>query len=68
MRLEAKSAELLAKCLTDGGEMLTYGATSGEPMAVSGAALVFQNLSYKGWHLGRFLASLDQREQDIMFR
>jgi len=63
-----QSGELLAKCLGHGGKMLTYGAMSNDPMQVNGAALVFQDLSYEGFHLRKFVGSVDPREVQIMFR
>jgi len=50
------SGELLAKCLAPGGDILTYGVMSQEPMSVSGGQLLFKAITYRGWHLGQLMA------------
>ena len=51
------SGELLAKCLAPGGSILTYGVMSQEPMSVSGGQLLFKDITYKGFHVGKWKAS-----------
>jgi len=48
------SARLLSRCLSTGGTLLTYGAMSQDPIPVGGGQLIFKDLRFLGFHLGRW--------------
>jgi len=49
------SAKRVSKCMRANGVMLTYGAMSKQPVVVSNSALIFFNMTYKGFHVGKWL-------------
>lgn len=48
------SAKRVSKCMKANGVMLTYGAMSKQPVVVSNSALIFFNMTYKGFHMGKW--------------
>jgi len=48
------SAKRVSKCMRANGVMLTYGAMSKQPVVVSNSALIFFNMTYKGFHMGKW--------------
>lgn len=49
-----KSALNISKHLSDGGVMVTYGGMSREPVIVPTGFLIFKDISYKGFSIGRW--------------
>jgi len=49
------SAKRVSKCMKANGVMLTYGAMSKQPVVVSNSALIFFNMTYKGFHMGKWI-------------
>jgi trans-2-enoyl-CoA reductase len=49
-----RSAGALAKCLDDGGTMVTYGAMSKKPVTVSTGGMIFKDLRFMGFWLSRW--------------
>jgi len=45
----------IASCITDGGTVCTYGAMSGEDVAMPAPELIFRGLTFEGFLLGRCL-------------
>ena len=57
------ATERLACAVVNGGVVVNYGLLSGEPCQLSGASLVFRDLTLKGFWLARWYrdASIEQR-------
>jgi len=49
-----QSASQLAKCLGEGGTMVTYGAMSKKPVALPTGLLIFKDLRFRGFWLSRW--------------
>jgi trans-2-enoyl-CoA reductase len=49
------SATILSKALAPGGTMVTYGAMSKEPIPLSNAALIYKELTFKGFLRSRWI-------------
>ncbi len=49
-----ESAALVGKLLAPGGVHVTYGAMGRQPLRISNGALIFQNLSYRGFWVSRW--------------
>lgn len=49
-----KSATAMAKCLSEGGTMVTYGAMSKQPVMLPTGLLIFKDLRFKGFWLSRW--------------
>lgn len=63
------ATERLAKCLTEGGTLVNYGAMSGEPCSVSPASFVFRDLTLRGFWLARwFQQAAPQRQTEVFSR
>jgi NADPH:quinone reductase-like Zn-dependent oxidoreductase len=45
----------IASCVADGGTVCTYGAMSGEDVAIPASELIFRGVDFKGFLLGRHL-------------
>lgn len=52
----------LASCLSPGGEIVVYGAMSGEAAQLNPAQVVFQNITLRGFWLTRYLMSAERKE------
>lgn len=52
-----KSATAVAKCLSEGGTVVTYGAMSKQPVVLPTGLLIFKDLSFKGFWLSRWASS-----------
>ncbi|KAL1894403.1 mitochondrial 2-enoyl thioester reductase [Sporothrix stenoceras] len=44
----------LAKCLSDGGQMVTYGAMAKQPLTIPAGLLIFRDLSFHGFWFSRW--------------
>jgi NADPH:quinone reductase-like Zn-dependent oxidoreductase len=49
------AAARIASCIVDGGTLCTYGAMSGEALAIPASELIFRGVQLKGFLLGRHL-------------
>lgn len=49
-----KSATALARCVSDGGTVVTYGAMSKQPVALPTGLLIFRDLRFRGFWLSRW--------------
>lgn len=49
-----KSATSMAKCLSEGGTLVTYGAMSKQPVMLPTGLLIFKDLRFKGFWLSRW--------------
>ena len=63
----ARTTELIRLCMHTAGKILTYGVMSREPMSVSGGQLLFKGISYLGWHMHGFNASITEEEKETMW-
>jgi len=50
-----KSATELARFLSDGGELITYGGMSRQPVIIPTSLLIFKNINAKGFWLSKWL-------------
>jgi NADPH:quinone reductase-like Zn-dependent oxidoreductase len=57
----------LLPVLVPGATMVAYGAISSEPALVTNAAMVYANLTWKGFGIDRWLSGLQPGERDAMF-
>lgn len=55
-----KSATAMAKCLGDGGSLVTYGAMSKQPLMLPTGLLIFRDLRFNGFWLSRW-ANADRK-------
>lgn len=55
-----KSATTMAKCLGDGGSLVTYGAMSKQPLMLPTGLLIFRDLRFNGFWLSRW-ANADRK-------
>jgi len=57
------ATERMARSIVDGGMVVNYGLLSGEPCQLSGASLVFRDITLRGFWLARWYreASAEQR-------
>lgn len=53
----------LAECLAHGGTLVNYGAMSGEPCMVTAAALIFNELTLRGFWLSRWYQSAPEQKR-----
>lgn len=49
-----RSALGLAKCLSEGGQMVTYGAMAKQPLTVPAGLLIFRDLAFRGFWFSRW--------------
>lgn len=57
----------LAACLGEGGTVVNYGMMSGEPCQVSPSAIVFRDVTLKGFWLAKWFRAASQTEQGKVF-
>ena len=57
----------LASCLTDGGLVVNYGLMSGEPCHVSPKALVFRDITLKGFWLAHWFQTSSREQQKALY-
>ncbi len=57
----------LAACLGEGGVVVNYGMMSGEPCQVSPSAIVFRDISLRGFWLAKWFRSASQADQGKVF-
>ena len=57
----------LANCLGPGGLLVNYGAASGEPSAISSRALIFNEVTLRGFWLQKTLKAMDQAARVDLF-
>ncbi len=51
-----RSALAMAKCLSEGGTMVTYGAMSKQPVTLPAGLLIFKDLTFRGFWLSLWAA------------
>lgn len=56
------SARELAKCVSGGGTMVTYGAMSRQPVEIPNSLLIFKDVRFIGFHMGRWMASATEQQ------
>lgn len=61
-----KPAGALAKALSQGAEVVTYGAMSKTPHAVGAGALIFRDLRYRGFWVSRWGERFPQEKKKAM--
>jgi mitochondrial enoyl-[acyl-carrier protein] reductase / trans-2-enoyl-CoA reductase len=60
------SSGRLVDCLSRGGTLVNYGAMSGEPAQVNPLAMIFKNITLRGfWLVAWFGASTPERQKDV---
>ena len=61
------STDNLAKCLSEGGELINYGLMSGKPCQVSSDSLIFRNAHLRGFWLLKWYQNATPAEQMAVF-
>ena len=61
-----KSASAIARCLDEGGTMVTYGAMAKQPVALPTGALIFKDLRFRGFWLSRWSDSDKQGKRETV--
>jgi len=61
-----ESAALVGKLLATGGVHVTYGAMGRQPLRISNGALIFQNLSYRGFWITRWREAAERNRVAAM--
>ncbi len=61
------ATDRLARALAPGGTLVNYGAMSGEPCAISPAALIFRGVVLRGFWLARWFREADASARDALF-
>lgn len=61
------SSSYLADCLGEGGTLVNYGLMSGEPCQVTSKALIFNNVSLRGFWLAKWFRTASQADQMKVF-
>lgn len=59
------NATQLAKCLGEGGTMVTYGAMSKKPVALPTGLLIFKDLRFRGFWLSRWARDREGKRRTI---
>ncbi|OIW31094.1 NAD(P)-binding protein [Coniochaeta ligniaria NRRL 30616] len=59
------NATQLAKCLGEGGTMVTYGAMSKKPVALPTGLLIFKDLRFRGFWLSRWAKNTEAKRKTI---
>ncbi len=62
-----ESALGLAKVLTEGGTLVTYGAMSLQPVRIPNGLLIFKDLDFRGFWVSRWYAQSTQQQRQSMF-
>lgn len=61
------ATERIARSLVDGGMVVNYGLLSGEPCQLSGASLVFRDITLKGFWLAKWYRDASAEQQAAVF-
>ncbi|MDR1145146.1 MAG: 2-enoyl thioester reductase domain-containing protein [Verrucomicrobiales bacterium] len=61
------SAGTLSKSLGAGGQLITYGGMSKQPIKLATGPLIFKDLSYRGFWMTRWYATHSATERDEMY-
>jgi mitochondrial enoyl-[acyl-carrier protein] reductase / trans-2-enoyl-CoA reductase len=61
------ATEHLARCLTEGGVLVNYGAMSGEPCHISPGSFVFKDITLRGFWLARWFRQASPEAQAKVF-
>jgi trans-2-enoyl-CoA reductase len=61
------SAGTLSKSLGAGGQLITYGGMSKQPIKLATGPLIFKDLSYRGFWMTRWYATHSAAERDEMY-
>ena len=57
----------IARCLTEGGTLVNYGAMSGEPSAVTAQSLIFNDITLRGFWLARWFKTAPRETQQALY-
>jgi len=57
----------LADCLAQGATLVNYGRMSGEPCVIEAAALIFRDLTVRGFWLARWFKEASQQARGTLF-
>jgi len=61
------ATERIARSLVEGGMVVNYGLLSGEPCQLSGASLVFRDLTLRGFWLAKWYREASAEQSGTMF-
>lgn len=61
------ATEHLARCLSEGGTLVNYGAMSGEPCSISPASFVFRDLTLRGFWLALWFRKATPQQQMAVY-
>ncbi|MEO7917683.1 MAG: zinc-dependent alcohol dehydrogenase family protein [Dokdonella sp.] len=61
------ATESLASCLANGGEIVNYGAMSGEPCQVSPMSLIFRGIRLRGFWLSSWYKNAEPAKRNALF-
>lgn len=61
------ATERIARSIVDGGLIINYGLLSGEPCQLSGASLVFRDLTLRGFWLAKWYRETSPEQQNVVF-
>lgn len=61
------ATEHVARCLTEGGVLVNYGAMSGEPCHISPGSFVFKDITLRGFWLARWFRAATPEAQAQVF-
>lgn len=61
------ATERIARSVVDGGMVVNYGLLSGEPCQLSGASLVFRDLTLRGFWLAKWYRDASAEQRDTVF-
>ena len=61
------ATERIARSIVDGGLVVNYGLLSGEPCQLSGASLVFRDLTLRGFWLAKWYRDASPEQQNVVF-
>jgi len=62
-----KATGRLSECLTEGGVLVNYGAMSGEPCVVAPRALVFRDVTLRGFWLAKWFRAATPAQQMALY-
>ncbi len=62
-----EATERLARAVVNGGVVVNYGLLSGEPCQLSGASLVFRDLTLRGFWLAKWFADSSAEQRAAVF-
>lgn len=61
-----KAASALAKCLSQGGHLVTYGNMSRQPLLLPAGQLIFENLRFSGFWVSRWAKENPEEKQIVL--